>query len=141
MRVLNGASVEKRATNVAGALERAGFGISEIGDVEDIGRDDVDHSEVRYAPGDEAAAALVGRHLTTGATLVEDVDVDAGTIVLVAGRDFTTVTAAALPAVPGEPPTTAAPSTTTTTAPPTTPTTGDPVGRAPEDPPPGVSCG
>ena len=141
VRVLNGASVEKRATNVAGALARAGFGISEIGDVEDIGREDVDHSEVRYAPGDEVAAALVGRHLTTGATLVEDVDVDAGTIVLVAGRDFTTVTASALPAVPGEPPTTAAPSTTTTTAPPTTPTTGDPVGRAPEGPPPGVSCG
>jgi LCP family protein required for cell wall assembly len=141
VRVLNGASVEKRATNVAGALERAGFGISQIGDVEDIGRADVDHSEIRYAPGEQEAAELLGRHLSAGASLVEDTEVDAGTIVLVAGRDFTTVTAGAMAAVPGEPPTTAAPSTTTTTTPPTTPTTAAPIGRSPEDPPPGVSCG
>jgi polyisoprenyl-teichoic acid--peptidoglycan teichoic acid transferase len=141
VRVLNGASVEKRATNVAGALERAGFGVSEIGDVEDIGRSDVDHSEVLYAPGDQEAAELVGRHLRAGASLVEDADVEAGSIVLIAGHDFTTVTAAAMANVPGEPPTTAAPSTTTTTSPPTTPTTAAPIGRSPEDPPPGVTCG
>jgi LCP family protein required for cell wall assembly len=140
VRVLNGASVAKRATNVAGALEGAGFGISRIGDVTDIGRSDVDHSQVRYPPGERAAAVLVGRHVRAGAELVEDPDLEAGEVVLVAGRDFTTVSGAALGAVPGEPPTTAPPATTATTAPKAPPTT-TPVGRAPEDPPPGVSCG
>jgi hypothetical protein len=95
---------------------------------------------VRYPPGERAAAVLVGRHVRAGAELVEDPDLEAGEVVLVAGRDFTTVSGAALGAVPGEPPTTAPPATTATTAPKAPPTT-TPVGRAPEDPPPGVSCG
>jgi hypothetical protein len=140
VRVLNGASIEKRATNVAGALEAAGFGISNIGDVEDIGREDLPHSEILYAPDARAGAVLVGRHLRTGATLSEDDGLEAGEVVLLVGHDFTTVTAKRLKSVPGEPTQTTAPSTTTTTRP-TAPPTTEPVGRAPEDPPPGVSCG
>jgi LCP family protein required for cell wall assembly len=141
VRVLNGASVEKRATNVAGALERTGFTIESLGDVEDIGGSDVDHSEIRYAPGAREAAELVGRHLRSGASLVEDVDLGAGEVVLVAGRDFTTVTGSPLDSVPGEAPTSSAPATTATTAPPSTPPTTEPIGRAPEDAPAGTSCG
>jgi LCP family protein required for cell wall assembly len=141
VRVLNGASIDKRATNVAGALEAAGFGISDIGDAEDIGASDVAHSELLYAPDARSDAVLVGQHLRTGATLKEDDHLDAGEVVLLVGHDFTAVTAARQKTVPGEPPSTTEPSTTTTTTRPAPPSTTKPVGRSPEDPPRGVSCG
>jgi LCP family protein required for cell wall assembly len=141
VRVLNAASVDKRATNVAGALEASGFGISNIGDAEDIGASDVAHSQLLYAPDARLSAVLVGEHLRSGATLKEDDRLDAGEVVLLVGRDFTAVTAARQRSVPGEPPSTTEPSTTTTTTRPVAPSTTEPVGRTPEDPPPGVSCG
>ncbi len=140
VRVLNGSGVAKRAANAAGALQAAGFGIAGTGNAEDIGVADVDRSEVRHAAGDEGAADLVARHLTAGADLVEDADATPGTVILVAGRDFTTVEVAALPAVPGEAgdgTTSTTEGTTATTA----PTTTTVVGRTPGEPPPGTTCG
>ncbi len=142
VQVLNGSGVDKQAANAAGALQAAGFRIAGTGNAGDLGLDDVDRTEVRYAAGEGPSAELVARHLTAGADLVEDDDLRAGAVVLVAGRDFTTVEAAALDAVPGaegerRDDTTSSTSKPTTTSPPTT----EPVGRTPGEPPPGTSCG
>jgi len=149
VRVLNGAGVPKRAANVAGALEASGFEIAGLGDVEDIGGDNVDGSEIHYGPGDGAAADLVARHLTAGARLVADEDVETGTIVLVAGRGRVTVEAAALATArtpagsggDGRGGANGSDTPTSSTTPPGPSTTTVPVGRTPGEPPPGVDCG
>ena len=81
-------------------------------------------SVVRYAPGSDAEADLVARHLTAGADVVEDPALDVGAVVLDLGMDFAGVEQAARPE--GE----AAGPTTSTSAPAldgTTPTTLVPV--------------
>jgi hypothetical protein len=60
-------------------------------------------TQVHFAPGEIAAADLVGRHLTTPPELVENSQVEAGTIVVVTGLDFTTVQEQPRPAGDGEP--------------------------------------
>ncbi|MEJ7585062.1 MAG: LCP family protein [Acidimicrobiales bacterium] len=149
VRVLNGASVPKRAANVAGALQASGFTIAGLGDVEDIGGSDIDGIEIHHGLGDGAAADLVARHLTDGARVVADDDMEAGTVVLVAGRGRLTVRAAALArartpvgSVDDERETNRSGAASSTTAPATSrPTTTVPVGRTPGEAPPGIECG
>jgi LCP family protein required for cell wall assembly len=139
--VLNGSQVQHQAADVAGALLEIGFGVTDVGDYsQPVGR-----TSVLYGAGGEHAARQVARHITGGAALVYDEDVDSDHVILVTGSDFTTVhdqpapegsqddllstttTTAFDPAAPS----------TTSTAPTTTTTIR---GYATGEPPPGVSC-
>jgi LCP family protein required for cell wall assembly len=97
---------------------------------------------VRYAPGSEAAADLVARHLSTPAVLQADPSLGADRIVLVVGPDFTTVTQTPRAAAPVPTTTTTAPANgvTTTTAPPPPTTATTVVGVTPGTAPDGVKC-
>ncbi len=101
--VLNGSGLDKRAANVAGALEGAGFTISSTGDASLIGPETVARTEIRYADGDQLAALQLQSHLMAGATLVEDSAVPSGTLLLVVGTDFTKVSASVVPSRPRRP--------------------------------------
>lgn len=142
--VLNGTGIEGQAADAAGALETVGFAIV---DVDSYRGGPVGRTTVLYAPGGEAAARRVARHITGGAALVLASEVKSGEVVVVTGQDFTTIHDQ--PAPEGSPedllittttvagsgvggPSTTAP--TTTTAPPA-------VGYGTGEPPLGVSCG
>jgi LCP family protein required for cell wall assembly len=136
--VLNGSGINGQAADVAGALSRIDF---QIADVSTNGRV-VDRTEIHYGPGAEAGADLLARHLSAGAVLVPDARTPAAHIVLVTGRDFTTITEVAKPAAPTTTTTTTAPApagSSSTTAAPATTTTAP--GFTPGQPPPGVTCG
>ncbi len=81
-----------QAANVAGALERVGFVVQETADASTEGIGKLSRTEVRYAPGDQAQAELVARHLSAPVELVPVVGGSTGTIEVVTGSDFTTVT-------------------------------------------------
>jgi LCP family protein required for cell wall assembly len=144
LRVLNGSEVPGQAADAAGALRQIGFPITDVDDYPSpVGR-----TTVLFKPGSIDAARTVARHVTGGAALVESSNVKAGDVVLVVGKDFTTVhdqmapdgspddlhstTSTGTPAVgsDGSTSTTQAPTTTTTVQ-----------GYATGEPPPGVSCG
>jgi LCP family protein required for cell wall assembly len=138
--VLNGSEVPGQAADAAGALRQVGFSVTDVDDYpQPVGR-----TTVIYAPGGYDAARTVARHVTGGAALVEDEDVDDGAVVLVIGKDFTTVhdqlapegsnddlqsTSTTAVAAGGGSSTTAAPTTTTTV-----------LGYATGEPPAGVNC-
>ncbi|MDQ2650271.1 MAG: LCP family protein [Actinomycetota bacterium] len=139
--VLNGTEVPHQAADVAGALLEIGFDVTEVGDyTQPVGR-----TSVLYGPGGEHAARQLARHITGGAALVYDADVDEEHVILVTGADFTTVhdqlapegspddvmsTTTTAPFDPDAPSTTSTAPTTTTTV----------HGYATGEPPPGVSC-
>lgn len=106
--VQNGTGVERQAANTAEALSVVGFET-----VVDADPGSVTATTVHYAPGSEAAAQLVARHLTSRAAFEVDEGLGPNEVTLVTGPDFTTVVRQpwAVEAVP-------APTTTTTTAPP-----------------------
>ena len=139
VQVLNGSGAPHQATDVSVALRAVGFTTLTPGD----SRTPFAVTTVRYAPGSEAAADLVARHLTSRATLEEDRSLKPNRVALITGADFTTVMTEPWPST----------TTTSTTAPPTTdatPTTTSPatepaptttvVGHTPGEPPPGVEC-
>jgi hypothetical protein len=139
--VLNGTDVPHQAADAAGALLEIGFDVTDVGDyTQPVGR-----TSVLYGPGGENAARQLARHITGGAALVYDGDVDEEHVILVTGADFTTVhdqlapegspddvmsTTTTAPFDPDEPSTTSTAPTTTTTS----------QGYATGEPPPGVSC-
>lgn len=152
--VLNGTGVQGQAADVAGALGAIGFAIQDP----DSADETYARTTVRYGAGGEEAGRRVARHITGGASMELDPDLDAWEVVVVTGADFTTVHEQ--PAPEGSPddlaitssmsaPTTVAPptgsvdETTPTTTPATAPTTTAPeqAGYATGEPPPGVSCG
>jgi LCP family protein required for cell wall assembly len=138
--VLNGSEIQGQAADAAGALRQVGFSVTDVDDYpQPVGR-----TTVIYAPGGYDAARTVARHITGGAALVEDEDVDDGAVVLVIGKDFTTVhdqlapegsnddlqsTSTTAVAAGGGSSTTVAPTTTTTV-----------LGYATGEPPAGVDC-
>jgi LCP family protein required for cell wall assembly len=111
--VQNGTGVERQAANTAEALAAVGFVTVVEADPEAVAA-----TTVRYAPGSEAAAQLVARHLTSQAVFEVDEGLGLNEVTLVTGPDFTTVVRQpwAVEAVP-------APTTTTTAPPATTPST------------------
>jgi LCP family protein required for cell wall assembly len=116
VRVLNGSGVAGQAGEVAAALRQLQFGTTDPGNAQRIAR-----TTIRYAPGQEAKAAVLARYLGSGAQLEEQSTLEGVDVLLITGADFTSVLAE--PAAP--------PPTTTTTAPPptetsTTATGGDP---------------
>ena len=86
--VLNGSGVNGRAANVAGALQRVGFKIADTGNASAIGISSLDHTEIQFAPGDEAAAETLASHLTITAKVIPVSSMAPGTIDLVVGADF-----------------------------------------------------
>jgi hypothetical protein len=133
-------------------MAAVGFRLVAVGNGSEIGLSRVDRTEVLYAPGEKAAAEVVASHVTGGAATVASSQLEAGTVALVVGPDFTTVSAnptASSVTTGGA----GGSTTTTTTAPSTASTTATtvpgyeppPMAQAarvpPEDPPPGVSCG
>jgi LCP family protein required for cell wall assembly len=138
VQVFNGSGVVNQARDVRQALGAVGFAIGPTGNAPTS-----DVTVIQYAPGSEAAADLLARHLTGAAVLVEDASLGANELALVTGKDFTTVMQTPRPA-----------QTTTTTAPPTdattpadsVPPTSAPttsttlVGVVPGEAPPGVTC-
>src|SRR5690606_25447349 len=80
--VLNGSGVEGQASDAAAALSAIGFGIEEVASAPD---GPIERTTVRFGDGGEDAARRVARHVTGGADLVYDPDVDDGEAVLVTG--------------------------------------------------------
>ena len=148
--VLNGSGIAGQAADAAGAFETLGFVIV---DVDTYGSGPLARTTVFYGDGGEAAARLVARHITGGASLVHDADVDDGAALLVTGQDFTTVHDQPTPegapedqlittsTTVGSTPTSAGGDGSTTTVPATTTTTARPAGYATGEAPPGVTCG
>lgn len=147
--VRNGSGAQDQAGEASAILATAGFKVATPSSSELVER-----TEVRYPPGQEAAAALVARHLFADPVLIADVDVPQ--VVVVTGPDFVGALIDPRPEadipVPSTTTTTTAPATTTsaaagddlavtaTTAPATTTTTTAPTGFVPGEPPPGVTC-
>ncbi|MCB0972182.1 MAG: LytR C-terminal domain-containing protein, partial [Acidimicrobiales bacterium] len=103
----------------------------------------VDQTEVHYAPGHEADAALVARYLYADPVLV--LDVDATQVTVITGPDFGAAVLDPRPAadvpIPTTTTTTAPEAVVDPSAPTTTTTTTEPTGYVPQPPPPGESCG
>jgi LCP family protein required for cell wall assembly len=136
VQVFNGSGTAGQARDVGMALQAVGFAVGSAGNAPGS-----DQTVIQYAPGSEAAADLLARHLTGPSTLVEDPTLAANELALVTGKDFTTVMQ-----------TPRAPSVTTTTVPavdettpadsvpPSTTTSTTVVGVVPGEAPVGVSC-
>ena len=142
VQVFNGSGTAGQARDVRLALKAVGFVVGTAGNAPAS-----DATVIQYAPGSEAAADLLARHLTSPAVLLEDASLGANELAIVTGKDFTTVMQ-----------TPRSPQTTTTTVPPAdsvdTPTDSIPangvpestttsttvVGVVPGEAPPGVAC-
>jgi LCP family protein required for cell wall assembly len=154
--VENGSGTPGQAQQVAEAFAAIGYRPGPTKDHAVVAR-----TQVRYAPGSEAVADQLGRHLTAGAELVVDPLLPPGGLVIVTGSDFTTVMkrprdpAPVVPVVPTVPTTvpgvtttlagsgrstTTTRATTTTTTIPLNNTDTNQVGIVPGQAPPGVSC-
>jgi hypothetical protein len=111
VKVLNASGEQGAAGKAAAEFEQFGF---VNGGAANDPRGRVDHSEVRYKPGDDAKAALVAGHVA-GAALVADPTLSGTDVVVVLGENYTGLQAQA-PASTG-----GAGATTTTAAPALTP--------------------
>jgi LCP family protein required for cell wall assembly len=154
--VENGSGVANQATEVQQALSAIGYGPGALSD----SLAPISRTQIRYGTGARPYADQLARHLSAGADLVEDAAVPANHMVLVTGKDFTTVMKRASP--PTSLPTeetgeagsvvpsagaTASMTTstigkraTTSTASPLNNTDSGHVGYVPGQPPPGVVC-
>ena len=141
--VMNGSGVDGQATDAAGALQVVGFPITDIDTYSD---EAVGRTMVRYGKDGESIARRVARHISGGSPLVYDANVEARSVVVVIGDDFTTIHGQPTPEGSADDllittSTTESPTTsvgeTTTTVPATTTTL---VGYATGEPPPGTDC-
>jgi polyisoprenyl-teichoic acid--peptidoglycan teichoic acid transferase len=138
--VENGSGVKDEARDLVQAFSEVGFSKGSIGP--DV-KQPQPATTLHHAIGEEAAADLVARHMTSPVQLVADRAIAPGHVLVITAPDFTTLmqTPRAPTTTTTVPPTTAplAPGVTTTTvAPTTTTTTTDPY--VPGTPPDGVVC-
>jgi LCP family protein required for cell wall assembly len=112
VKVLNASGKQGAASTAAAALTNLGF---PDGGAANDPRGLVDHSEVRYKPGDEAKAALVASHVP-GAELVSDSTLSGSDIVVVLGKSFTAIQATAPTTSAGSSASSGSSAATTTTA-------------------------
>jgi LCP family protein required for cell wall assembly len=140
VQVFNGSGTVGQARDVRTALQAVGFSVGAANNAPAS-----DQTVIQYAPGSEAAADLLARHLTSPSVLVEDKSLGRNSLALVTGKDFTTVMQTPRPAetttttVPAtDPSPTPADSAPSTTVPSTTTTTV--VGVVPGEAPPGINC-
>lgn len=144
--VLNGSGVRDQASDVAADLRLAGFVVRAT----DNADNEVDRTEVRYAPGQRASAELLARYLAGPSVLVEAIDPSEPPVTLVTGADYigllaeprssTSSTSSGVAPPPGDDP---GPSEgTATTTPTTTPTSAaqDPGPDPDEDGPAPRDC-
>jgi LCP family protein required for cell wall assembly len=99
VQVLNGSGVQGAAGEASQALTSLGFPSGGIGN---DSRGTVAKTEVRYKPGQEAKAALVGQAVP-GATLVADSSLSGTDVVLVVGKSFPGVAKSLTPATTATP--------------------------------------
>lgn len=87
--------VEGLATDVSGALQQVGFQMQAASDAETF----YEKTTIEHAPGQEAYAERVARHISSDAPvpLVENPDLQPTHVTLIAGADFTTVHEQATP--------------------------------------------
>jgi LCP family protein required for cell wall assembly len=111
VRVLNGSGISGQASDVTSSLRQAGFSTQAPGTTTPIAR-----TTVRYAPGQQAQAALVARYLVNGADLQETSGLGGVDVVVVTATDFAGVLATPDPAPPATPTTTSLPVATTAPA-------------------------
>jgi polyisoprenyl-teichoic acid--peptidoglycan teichoic acid transferase len=93
--VLNGSGVAGQASEVAGALDVAGFDVVGTGNAPQV---PWAQTTVRYPEGDEAAAQRLARQVDGGAVFEESTDLEAGSVELITGSDFTSITEEPAPA-------------------------------------------
>jgi LCP family protein required for cell wall assembly len=162
VKVYNGSGVAHQAANAGGALQQVGFKVIATGNASAADFADPTQTEVLYSgASDQPAADLLARHLTAGATLLQNSAVPSGVVYLVTGPDFTTVQAQAKPANVSSQPISSSSGSSGANAgsggsgaasspsgalgaaqPPATTTTTTELGRVPPDTaPPGQSCG
>lgn len=144
--VLNGTDGQNPtlAGDVSGALKQIGFELDAPQDADEL----YDHSVIFHAPGEEAYAERLARHITAPVELREDPDLEPAHVRLVAGTDFTTVhedpapLESVTPAASGDTSgtTAATGATTATTTPSPTTTTTEPTGFQVGIPPDGETC-
>lgn len=93
--VLNGTGEPNQANDVAGALQVVGFEITQPGDSDET----PERTIVYHRPGDDAYGMRVARHMTGGADVVarDDLGLGEGEVVVVTGRDLTTITRDPIP--------------------------------------------
>jgi polyisoprenyl-teichoic acid--peptidoglycan teichoic acid transferase len=146
--VLNGTGVDNQANDAAAAFQAVGF---RLGERSDYQPQPVEHTIVFHRPNEEIMGLRVARHITGGAQLQVQEDLESGHVVVVTGQDFTTIHMQPTPVdqmpttVPDAPAGGGEQTTTTTAAeqasqpPETTPTTLSEytIGQIPE----GVDCG
>lgn len=104
--VLNGTGEEGVAAQVADALDQIGFGVTGTGNADD---ESVARTRIRYGAGGARSADLLERHLTAGAELESDAELEPGALVLEVGSDLTTIGRNARPYDPDAVPTDAGP--------------------------------
>jgi LCP family protein required for cell wall assembly len=97
--VLNGSGVQGAAGEASQSLTQLGFPSGGIGN---DSRGTVAKTEIRYLPGQEAKAALVGQAVP-GATLVADSSLAGTDVVLVVGKSFPGVAKSLTPATTAAP--------------------------------------
>lgn len=97
--VLNGSGVQGAAGEASQALTQLGFPSGGTGNDT---RGSVARTEIRYQPGQEAKAALVGQAVP-GATLVADSSLPGTDVVLVVGKSFPGVARSLAPATTAAP--------------------------------------
>jgi polyisoprenyl-teichoic acid--peptidoglycan teichoic acid transferase len=134
--VLNGIGEQGLAGDVTAALDQIGFTTGTPGDTVEPETS----TTIHHAPGDEAAAVLLARHVSGPVEFGLDEDLSAGEVVLVAGADFTTLHEQPSPTVPELPSTTGSTDGGDEVDVSSTTTTTEAVGYVPE-PPPGSACG
>jgi hypothetical protein len=88
VKVINASGMTGQAQAVGTALDTIGF---QFTGTEDFTGLPLAVTQVHFAPGQEVAADLAARHLTSEPDLIENPAVAPGTIVVVTGLDFTTV--------------------------------------------------
>ncbi len=87
VQVVNGTGVAGQAAEVSTALTDIGFEVVEPASLEER----YTRTTVRFGEGADTGARLVARHVTGGAALVPDPELDEGEVVLVTGADLTTL--------------------------------------------------
>jgi LCP family protein required for cell wall assembly len=85
--VLNGSGVEGQAAGAAETLASVGFTVADTGNAGAT----YERTVVRHAPGAEATAIRLARHIEGGAGLEEDDGLPPGSVIVVLGPDFTSV--------------------------------------------------
>ncbi len=136
--VRNGSGGPGQAAAAAADLRTVGFNVPP-GNIADADRFDYEQTVVQYGPGQEAAAELVARWLTSEPELAPADGLGAVDVVVISGQDYAGVLDAPREALTTTSSSDTIPDETTTTTPGSTTSTSV-IGEVPGPPPPDVAC-